>query len=139
MDCEETDETQAAFVNDLGQIKASCGTKQLVQALTLLSETILSYAEGKVVIAATHVFESCVQQHLGLTLRLRPLEIPADTGTFEVHVTETANSYLLELLQQILQPGFVIHLSSIPVPAVLAEFYFCMADNVCLLQKRVKH
>ena len=48
MDCEETDETQAAFVNDLGQIKASCGATQLVQALTLLAETILSYAEGTV-------------------------------------------------------------------------------------------
>lgn len=69
---------------------------------------------------------------------LRPPEIPADTGTFEVHVIETANEYLLELLQQILQPGCVIYLSSIPLPAVLAKSYLCMADNVCLLQKIVK-
>ena len=51
MDCEETGEIQAAFVNDVGQIKASFGTRQLVQALTMLSETISSYAEGTIVIS----------------------------------------------------------------------------------------
>ena len=59
MDCEETGETKAAFVNDLGQIKASCGTRQIVQALTLLSEAILSYAEGTVAIER-HAFPSSV-------------------------------------------------------------------------------
>lgn len=100
MDCEETGETQAAFVNDLSQINASCGATQLVQALTLLSESVLSYAEGMAVIAGAHVSAICMQQRLCL----RPPEIPADTGTFEVHVIEIANSYLLELLQQILKP-----------------------------------
>lgn len=46
MDCEETGETQAAFVNDFVQIKAACGAKHLLQTLTLVSDTILSYAEG---------------------------------------------------------------------------------------------
>lgn len=51
MDCEENlGESQAAFVNDLGQIKALFGTRQPVQALTLLSDTVLSYAEGMSVI-----------------------------------------------------------------------------------------
>ena len=51
MDCEESlGETQAALVNDLGQIKALFGTRQPVQALTLLSDTVLSYAEGTSVI-----------------------------------------------------------------------------------------
>lgn len=51
MDCEENlGESQAALVNDLGQIKALFGTRQPVQALTLLSDTVLSYAESKSVI-----------------------------------------------------------------------------------------
>lgn len=51
MDCEENlGESQAALVNDLGQIKALFGTRQPVQALTLLSDTVLSYAEGVSVI-----------------------------------------------------------------------------------------
>ena len=46
MDYEEIGETQAAFVNDFAQIKAACETNHLLQILTLVSETILSYAEG---------------------------------------------------------------------------------------------
>ena len=122
MDCEETGEIQAAFVNDVEQIKASCGTRQIVEALTMLSETILSYAEGTNLILEAKVSESYGQQCLELTLCPRSPEFPADTGTFEVHVIEVADDYLLELLQQILQPEYVIHLSSTPLPAVPAAF-----------------
>ena len=48
MDCCGTFETQAAFIHDLAQIKATCGTWHVLRGLTLLSETILSYAEGMV-------------------------------------------------------------------------------------------
>lgn len=41
-----TGETQAAFIHDVAQIKATCGTWHVLRALTLLSEAILSYAEG---------------------------------------------------------------------------------------------
>ena len=53
---------------------------------------------------------------------MRPPKLPADIGTFEAHVIEVANDYLLVLLQQTLQPRYISHLSSISLLAVLATF-----------------
>lgn len=46
MDQDEMAEVQTAFSSDLTQLKLECGTRDVLRALRVLSETLLSYAEG---------------------------------------------------------------------------------------------
>lgn len=100
MNCDATAETQAAFNSDVAQVKATCGTWQILRALTLLSETILSYAEGN--FTSPKAFDprpSMQQAHNWMN---------ADMGVFEKHAIEGSGDYLMELLQEIFQPGSVL-------------------------------
>ena len=46
MDQDHMAEVQTAFTSDVTQLKLGCGTRDALRALRLLSETLLSYAEG---------------------------------------------------------------------------------------------
>lgn len=46
MDQDQLAEVQTAFSSDVTQLKLTCGTRDVLRALRLLSETLLSYAEG---------------------------------------------------------------------------------------------
>ncbi len=46
MDQDQLAEVQTAFTSDVTQLKLTCGTRDVLRALRLLSETLLSYAEG---------------------------------------------------------------------------------------------
>ena len=46
MDQDQMAEVQTAFSSDVTQLKITYGTRDVLRALRLLSETLLSYAEG---------------------------------------------------------------------------------------------
>lgn len=55
MDQDQVAEVQTAFSSDVTQIKLTCGTRNVLKALRLLSETLLSYAEGTDVIFVARI------------------------------------------------------------------------------------
>ncbi|KAL0023867.1 hypothetical protein WJX79_001901 [Trebouxia sp. C0005] len=59
MDQDQVAEVQTAFSSDVTQIKLTCGTRNVLKALRLLSETLLSYAEDIL------FFDPLVVEHAG--------------------------------------------------------------------------
>ena len=95
MDCGQVNEMQAAFADDVAQIRASCGHKHILKALTLLSDTILSYAEG------------CFGNSANLPVKLvSHRSMLADAACFQAHIIDHVGEYYMQLLPTALDPGY---------------------------------